>query len=179
MAFKLINTEFEGVRLIESTLHSDDRGNFSELFVLSDFLNLGLPIFQQDNVSISRKNVLRGLHYQVNSHVQEKLVFVLSGRILDVAVDLRFNSPNFLKYYSIELYDDNRKGIFISSGFAHGLLALEDSIVFYKATNKYNSICDRSIRWDDPTIGIQWPISNPILSDKDRFAPYWNEADIF
>ncbi|HRZ18849.1 MAG TPA: dTDP-4-dehydrorhamnose 3,5-epimerase [Methanofastidiosum sp.] len=175
MGFKIVETFLDGVVVLEPDIYRDDRGSFCELFVVST-LN---KTFVQDNISFSKSGVLRGLHYQLEPMPQDKLVFAASGRILDVAVDLRFESPTFLKHFAIELSYENRKGLFVPRGFAHGFLALEDSNVFYKVTNFFNKELDRSIRWDDPDIGIDWPIKSPTLSDKDRTASLWKKAEIF
>lgn len=159
----------------------DERGFFFESFKMSDFEKSGLPIrFVQDNFSFSRKNVLRGLHYQKNPNAQGKLVSVFKGGIWDVAVDIRRNSPTFLKWIWAELNDQNHAMLYIPPGFAHGFVALtEDVHLLYKCTNEYNQKADAGIRWDDPDIAIPWPVQNPILSNKDRDLPFIQKAEVF
>ena len=146
----------------------------------SDFRANGITFdFKQDNHSKSPKNVLRGLHYQLEPYAQGKLVKVVTGRIFDVAVDIRKGSPTFGKGVSAELSEENKQILWIPPGFAHGFLSLEDNTnVLYKSTNEYNKESERGILWNDPEIGVKWPVSNPILSEKDKKHPLLNEADI-
>lgn len=174
-------TALPEVLLITPQVFPDNRGFFFESFKKSDFEKAGLPgSFVQDNFSFSRKDVLRGLHYQKNPKAQGKLVSVFKGGIWDVAVDIRTNSPTFLKWISAELSDQNHAMFYIPPGFAHGFIALtEDVHLLYKCTNEYDPESDAGIRWDDPDIAISWPAKNPILSEKDRKLPFIGEAELF
>jgi dTDP-4-dehydrorhamnose 3,5-epimerase len=167
--------DIEGLVVLEPRVFADDRGAFFESFNLTRFREAtGLDIdFVQDNHSISHKGVLRGLHYQVAPHAQGKLVRVVRGAAWDVAVDIREGSPTFGKWAAVELTAANRKQFWIPAGFAHGFLALEDGTEFlYKTTAYWQGASERSIRWDDRTIGISWPLKGaPILSPKDAEAP--------
>lgn len=166
--------DIEGLMVLEPRVFADERGAFFESFNLSRFREAtGLDIdFMQDNHSISHKGVLRGLHYQVAPHAQGKLVRVVRGAAWDVAVDIREGSPTFGKWAAAELTAANRKQFWIPAGFAHGFLALEDGTEFlYKTTDYWHGPSERSIRWDDATIGISWPLEGaPILSAKDSVA---------
>jgi len=161
------------VILIEPVLFPDHRGFFKEIYKRTDYLAEGIPYdFVQANVSFSRKGVVRGLHYQLRPMEQGKLVTVLKGRIYDVAVDIRENSPWYGKYVSVELSEDNHYLLWIPPGFAHGFQALEESIVLYLVTKEYSPDHERCICWDDPDIGIDWPQKEKvILSEKDKHCP--------
>ncbi len=178
-----IQTEIDGVWVIEPKLFRDARGYFMETFKEDEFREkVGDVHFLQDNESRSSYGVLRGLHYQKGIYSQAKLVRVIKGCVWDVAVDLRRSSPTFGKYVSIELNEENKRQIFISRGFAHGFLVLSNEAVFtYKVDNIYAPQAEASIRFDDETIDIQWPISleQLILSEKDKQARLFNEADYF
>jgi dTDP-4-dehydrorhamnose 3,5-epimerase len=172
-----------GLLVIEPQVHADARGHFFESFNAQGFaetVESGLE-FVQDNQSRSAQDVLRGLHYQLAPRAQGKLVRVVRGAVFDVAVDIRRSSPAFGSWFGIELSEDNFKQLWIPPGFAHGFLALTDPAdLLYKVTAYYSPEHDRSIRWDDPDIGIEWPIDGePILSEKDASAPYLAEADVF
>lgn len=161
------------VVLLEPTVFDDERGSFFESFNERAFERLvGVTAsFVQDNHSTSRKNVLRGLHYQVPPHAQGKLVRVVRGAIFDVAVDIRDTSPTRLRWVSQHLSADNRQQIWIPPGFAHGFVAMEDGTeVIYKTTDYYDRASERVIAWNDPAIGIDWPVRAPILSPKDAAA---------
>lgn len=166
---KIIENELSGVLVIELDRYTDSRGSFVESWHREKYSRLGITRdFVQDNISYSKKGVLRGLHYQ-NPSPQGKLVFVLEGEIFDVAVDIRVGSPTFGKWFGMMLSYENNKQIYIPEGFAHGFVVTSDSAIFeYKCTDFYNKECERTLRWDDPDIGIVWPIENPILSEKDR-----------
>lgn len=171
---KIEHTDISGVCIIHPTVYSDERGVFFETFnskIFSEQVNSNVT-FVQDNHSISHKNVIRGLHYQ-NPNGQGKLVRVTNGAVFDVAVDIRENSSTYGKWIGVELSADNKKQLWIPDGFAHGFLALTDNTEFqYKVTGYYNKATEHSIRWNDPTINIRWPISGtPILSVKDANAP--------
>lgn len=176
-------TSLPGVKLIELKAFSDDRGYFKETFRGTWAADLGLvSAFVQDNISRSYQGTIRGLHYQ-KERPQAKLVQCISGRILDVAVDLRKNSSTFGQYYSVVLSEKNHKQLYIPEGFAHGFSVLSDqAIVHYKCSRYYDKESERGIRWDDPLIHIDWEISKPILSEKDRCLPLFSslkEEDIF
>lgn len=185
---KIIRTAIPDVLIIEPTVFSDERGWFMESFNEQKFhqaLNaFGLPVpgnFIQDNHSLSKKNVIRGLHYQLPPYAQGKLVRVTKGSAYDVAVDVRKNSPTFGQWVGVELNSHTKRILWIPEGFAHGFVALEDNTEFlYKTTRTYHRESERSIRWDDPEIGIDWPVEGEeIISDKDRNAPMLKEAEIF
>ena len=162
--------EIPDVILIEPEVFLDQRGFFMELYKRTPFLAEGIPYnFVQVNLSYSKKGVIRGLHYQLKPMEQGKLVTVLKGKIVDVAVDIRKGSPWFGKYIMIEISADNPKLLWIPPGFAHGFQALEESLVLYLVTKEYSPEHERCITWDDPEIGIQWPIEEGvILSEKDK-----------
>ena len=172
---KIENTKIEDVKVITPKVFDDDRGCFFETFKANAFLDQSLPAnFVQDNEVRSKKDVLRGLHYQLNNP-QGKLVRVVYGNVLDVAVDIRIGSPTFGQYYLVELSAENKKIFFIPEGFAHGYLVTSpDSIVLYKCTNIYDRKDEYGIRWDDKTIGIKWGDVNPILSSRDQNLPPLN-----
>lgn len=168
-----ITTEIEGVYILEPKLFKDARGYFTETYNEEDFnKGVGKKItFIQDNQSQSSKGVLRGLHYQQGDDSQAKLVRVIKGAVLDVAVDLRKDSPTFGKYVMVELSEDNMKQLFIPRGFAHGFYVLSKEATFiYKVDNRYAPTSERTLAYNDPTVNIVWPISEnnpPLLSDKD------------
>ena len=178
-------TAIPDVVIIEPKVHGDSRGYFVETFVsnkLEEFLGYKIN-FCQDNESKSSKGVLRGLHYQLPPHAQTKLVRVISGRVLDVAVDIRKNSPTFGKYVAVELSGENKKQLLIPRGFAHGFVVLEDDTVFaYKVDNYYSPECDRGIAFDDKNLNIDWILNHNELnlSAKDTKQPKLNETnDLF
>ncbi|MCI6212373.1 dTDP-4-dehydrorhamnose 3,5-epimerase [Bacteroides heparinolyticus] len=175
-----IQTEIDGVWLIEPKVFHDTRGYFMEAFKEEEFrTHIGDVHFIQDNESKSSFGVLRGLHYQKAEYSQAKLVRVLSGKVLDVAVDLRKSSSTFGKHVSMELSEENKRQFFIPRGFAHGFLVLSDEAVFtYKVDNAYTPQSEASIRYNDETIGIEWPIAEEllILSEKDRHAVSFKDA---
>ena len=178
-------TAIPDVVIIEPKVHGDSRGYFVETFVsnkLEEFLGYKIN-FCQDNESKSSKGVLRGLHYQLPPHAQTKLVRVISGRVLDVAVDIRKNSPTFGKYVAVELSGENKKQLLIPRGFAHGFVVLEDDTIFaYKVDNYYSPECDRGIAFDDKNLNIDWILNHNELnlSAKDTKQPKLNETnDLF
>ena len=169
--------EIDDLLLIESRLFEDDRGLFYESFNEEKYTKiLGTEVrFVQDNISISKKNVLRGLHFQKPPFAQGKLVTVLKGRVLDVAVDLRRNSKTYGKYEIVELSDKNKRQFWIPPGFAHGFCALEDDTLFsYKCSNYYSPEHEETIIWNDRDLAIDWKINNPIISEKDQMGKDFN-----
>ena len=168
----ITKTNLDGTIIIQPQIFDDVRGCFFESYKSSAFLENNLPEnFLQDNEVKSRKNVLRGLHYQLNKP-QGKLVRVISGRILDVALDIRKSSATFGEHFMIELSERNKKMLYIPEGFAHGYVSLsEDSIVLYKCTNEYNPYDEYGIKWNDKEIGIDWKVKDPIISKKDLKLP--------
>jgi dTDP-4-dehydrorhamnose 3,5-epimerase len=166
---KVQQTLLPGVVVVEPAVFSDARGYFFELWRAQSFEKHGLPTrFVQDNISHSHKGVLRGLHFQ-NPDPQGKLISVLEGEVFDVAVDIRRGSPTFRKWFGTVLTADNHRQLYVPEGFAHGFCALSDSaIVLYKCTAFYNPKTEACLRWDDPEIGVVWPVAQPVLSDKDR-----------
>ena len=178
-----IQTEIDGVWVIEPKVFNDARGYFMEAFKEEEFkTNIGEVHFIQDNESKSSYGVLRGLHYQKGEFSQAKLVRVIKGRVLDVAVDLRQSSPTFGKYVSIELSEDNKRQFFIPRGFAHGFLVLSEEAIFtYKVDNVYAPQAEASIKYNDETIGIDWPIGGEqlMLSEKDGRAVAFKDAVYF
>jgi dTDP-4-dehydrorhamnose 3,5-epimerase len=178
MAFKFTPLAIPDVILIEPKAFEDERGLFMETYKFSEFRAGGIAEnFIQDNHSVSKKGVLRGLHYQLNPKAQGKLVRALRGVVLDVAVDIRKNSPWYGKWVAEELSDKNRRMLWIPVGFAHGFLALVDTDLIYKTTEEYSPELDRGIIWNDPAIGIDWPVKNPELSRKDSLLPSLQEAE--
>ncbi len=183
----LIRTDIPDVVIFEPAVFKDERGWFTESFNEARFkaalAEAGLPAprpFVQDNHSVSSKGVLRGLHYQLPPHPQGKLVRVVRGAAFDVAVDIRKGSPTFGRWVGVELTADNHRQLWIPEGFAHGFMALEDDTHFlYKTTDYYAKDCERSIVWNDADIGVQWPLSAPLLGPKDATAPTLKQADTY
>jgi dTDP-4-dehydrorhamnose 3,5-epimerase len=177
---ELIETALKGVYIIEPKVFGDNRGWFTETYSKLEFEKLGINAdFVQDNHSFSaQKGTLRGLHFQSNPKAQAKLLRSTRGSVLDVAVDIRKGSPNYLKWVAVELSAENHRQLFIPRGFAHGFLTLTENVEFqYKVDEYYAPECDRSIKFDDPAIGVQWREKNPILSDKDVNAPLLFDSD--
>lgn len=180
---KIIATDIPEVLILEPRVFEDERGFFMESFnqrLFDDAVGTHYD-FVQDNHSRSKKGVLRGLHYQLPPHAQGKLVRVTSGTVFDVAVDIRKSSPTFGKWVGVELSAENRRQLWIPPGFAHGFLVLTDWADFlYKTTGYYNSGADRSVRWNDPSLNIRWPVSEePLLSNKDQTAPLLAGAEYY
>ncbi|GAB4384615.1 MAG: dTDP-4-dehydrorhamnose 3,5-epimerase [Elainellaceae cyanobacterium] len=179
---QVIPTEIPDVLIIEPRVFGDDRGFFFESFNEKAFIEKtgAVARFVQDNHSRSMKNVLRGLHYQIQQ-AQGKLVRVTSGAIFDVAVDIRKSSPTFGQWVSCELNADNKRQLWIPAGFAHGFVALEDGTeVLYKATDYYAPAYERSILWNDPDLAIAWPLSaDPIISAKDQTGQLLQVAEVY
>lgn len=179
MPFSFKKLNIQDVILIDAQSFEDQRGYFLENFNESIFYQNGISTkFIQDNFSYSKKNVLRGLHFQKNSAGQAKIVSVFSGEIFDVAVDLRKNSPTYGKWVSEILSDKNHKSLYIPEGFAHGFCVLsEDAYVLYKINQEYSPENESGIIWNDPDLDISWPISKPILSNKDQNLPLLKNID--
>lgn len=173
------NKDISDIILIKTTCRGDERGFFMETYKEFDFLNQGIKDrFVQENQSRSKKNVIRGLHYQKNPMAQAKLVRCIKGKIFDVAVDIRKGSPTYGKWVGVILSEENKEMLYLPQGFTHGFCALEDnSEILYKSNNVYSPQDEAGIFWNDPDINIDWPISNPILSQKDLKWPLLKEAD--
>ncbi len=179
MPFGFKRTEIPEVVLVRPEVFGDDRGFFMETYKYTDFLEFGIEgCFLQDNQSTSAaKGTLRGLHYQKEPGAQAKLVRVIKGSIFDVAVDIRRDSPSFGKWVSVKLSAGNKEMLYIPKGFAHGYCTLEDNTEgIYKCSDVYSPELERGIIWNDPAIGINWPVDDPVLSDKDRALPSLEEA---
>ena len=179
----VIETDLQGVVILEPQIFGDHRGYFFESFSQREFAEkVCETVFVQDNESCSSKGVLRGLHYQLAPYSQSKLVRVIKGRVLDVAVDVREGSPTFGKYVAVELSDENKRQLFIPQGFAHGFHVLSDEAIFtYKVDNPYTPTHERGIRYDDPTVHVDWSITDPEsinLSEKDTKAPSLKDAEL-
>ena len=177
----VVRTDIEGLVIIQPRLFEDQRGYFFESFSEREFAHKVAPVsFVQDNESKSSYGVLRGLHFQKPPYEQAKLVRVVKGRVLDVAVDLRKGSPTYGRYEAVELSEDNHHQLFIPRGFAHGFCVLSDEAVFqYKCDNYYAPQSEGAVRWDDPDLDIDWkiPLEDVILSDKDRNHPCFKDLD--
>ncbi len=174
---EIIKTKINDLLIIKPKVFADSRGYFFESYNENVFKQHGINVnFVQDNQSLSNKNVLRGLHFQIPPFDQGKLVRVISGAVLDVAVDIRKGSPTYGQYEAIELTEENKTMFYIPSGFAHGFLTLRDNTVFsYKCTNTYHKNAEGAILWNDTDLNINWNVSNPILSEKDLIAtPFKN-----
>lgn len=178
MAITVTKLDIPEVLLLEPKIYRDARGFFLEAYNKAEFAENGISVeFLQDNFSRSNKNVLRGLHYQANPMAQGKLVRCIRGEIFDVAVDIRQGSPTYGKWVSAILSEENQHQLYIPVGFAHGFCVLSDlADVIYKATHFYSPQSDRGIIWNDPTIAIDWPIKEAILSDKDSLLPLLDAA---
>ena len=174
---KVTETELPGVLLLDLDEFADARGSFVEVFRQERYAALGLPsVFVQDNLSRSKRGVLRGLHFQ-SPRPQGKLVQVLSGVVFDVVVDIRPKSPHFRRWTGVELDAARARQLWVPPGFAHGFCVLSETADFlYKCTDQYIGANDRSIRWNDPDIGVRWPFEAPILSEKDAVAPLLSAA---
>jgi len=169
---KKINTDIEGLIVVEPKVFEDKRGYFFESYNTDKFADLGIDkTFIQDNQSLSQKGVLRGLHFQNPPYAQAKLVRVIKGAVLDIAVDIRKSSPTYGKAYAVELTEQNKKMLYIPEGFAHGFLTLEDDTIFsYKCSDNYHPEVEDAILWSDKDLNIDWNIENPLVSEKDSKA---------
>lgn len=180
---KIIDTALEGVKIIEPRIFGDDRGYFFESWNEKKFSEAGIACnWVQDNESKSRFGVLRGLHYQAAPYTQAKLVRVIQGAVLDVAVDIRKGSPTFGQHVAVELSSENKRQLFVPRGFAHGFAVLSDEVIFaYKCDNTYMPSHERGIAFDDPDLGINWRVSVDkfILSAKDTVNPRLRDAQVF
>ena len=182
MPITVIDTKLNGVKLIEPRVFGDERGFFMESWNERAFNTLVQKVnFVQDNQSRSKKGVVRGLHFQLPPHAQAKLVRCVWGSIYDVAVDIRRSSPTFGQWVGYELSAENKRQLWIPEGFAHGFVALTDfAEVCYKTNEFWHKECEGSVRWDDKTINIVWPLDEvPCLSEKDALAPYLEDANLF
>lgn len=180
MPFQFEPLEIPDVVQVTPTRHGDARGDFAETWRRSDFSSAGISEdFVQDNLVRSVRGVVRGLHYQLQPQAQGKLVFVISGKICDVAVDLRPGSPTFGRSVLCTLSAEEGNGLWIPAGFAHGYAVVsEEAAVMYKVTAEYAPELDRGIRWDDPTLAVPWPVTAPVLSAKDMALPLLHEAEL-
>lgn len=176
---EVIKTEIEGLLLIKPKVFKDDRGYFLESYNEAVYRNAGIDLyFVQDNISKSQQGTIRGLHYQVGDDAQGKLCKVLYGKVLDVAVDIRFGSPTFGKYFASELSEENHTQLWIPPGFAHGFSVLSEEVIFsYKCTAPYNKESERAILYNDKELNIDWKVVNPIVSEKDMKAKLFKEID--
>ncbi len=174
---EILRTEIEGLLVIKPQIFGDHRGYFFESFRQDKFVENGVDLdFVQDNQSKSKKDILRGLHFQRSPHAQGKLVQVIKGAVLDVAVDIRKNSKTYGKHFKLEMTEENKLMFWIPPGFAHGFLTLHDDTIFaYKCTNYYNVESEGCVRWDSPDLNIDWGITNPVLSEKDLNAPLFKD----
>jgi dTDP-4-dehydrorhamnose 3,5-epimerase len=173
---KVLESELSGVRIIEPKVFADDRGYFLETFQTARYGAAGFhALFDQDNLSFSQQGVLRGLHLQ-NPDEQAKLVSVLAGEVFDVAVDVRRGSPQFGRWAGFRLSAENKRQVYIPEGFAHGFCVLSETALFaYKCSVPYSPDSEITLRWSDPAIGIDWPVSEPLLSPRDAAAPLLSE----
>lgn len=169
--------DIEGLVILQPKIWKDDRGYFFESFRQDVFSKLNIDVnFVQDNQSLSQKGTIRGLHYQIAPFEQGKLVRVVQGRVLDVALDIRKNSPTYGQYFALELSAENQTQFFIPPGFAHGFSTLEDNTIFcYKCTNYYSKANEGGVRFNDPALGIDWKVEGLYVSDKDRELPLFAE----
>ncbi|MCI5923778.1 MAG: dTDP-4-dehydrorhamnose 3,5-epimerase [Oscillospiraceae bacterium] len=177
---KMVDTKLPDVKILEPDVFGDHRGWFMETWSQKKLAELGINLtFVQDNQSFTaKKGTLRGIHFQNGEWSQAKLVRVVAGAVIDVAVDLRKGSPTYLQWVGVELSAENKRQLLIPRGFGHGFVTLTDNVEFvYKVDNDYNKESDRSVRFDDPQIGVDWGVSDPVLSDKDKNAPFLKDSD--
>jgi len=174
---EVIKANIDGLLIIKPDVFGDDRGYFFETYSKRKYAEYGIEEdFVQDNISKSIRGTIRGLHYQVGDKAQGKLCHVIKGKVLDVAVDIRFDSPTFGQYFSIELTDEDKTQLWIPPGFAHGFAVLSDEVLFvYKCTNYYSKPDERAILYNDPQLNIDWKVENPIVSEKDLNAKLFKE----
>lgn len=175
---KILDTKIPEVKIIEPDVFGDHRGYFFESWSEPKYAALNFLPMQDNESFTAKKGTLRGLHFQQAPMAQAKIVRVVTGAVMDVAVDLRKGSPTYLQWVAVELTAENHRQFYIPRGFGHAFLTLTDNVTFcYKADNLYSKECDRSIRFDDPAIGVDWGIADPVLSDKDRNAPLLSDSD--
>lgn len=178
---EIIKTGFNGLVVIKPDVFTDSRGYFFESFNTASYKNAGIDFLPvQDNESRSSKGVIRGLHYQLRPHQQAKLIRVIEGKIYDVALDIRKDSPTFGKWFGIELDSNSKTQLFIPGGFAHGFSVLSDiAVILYKVDNIYNKLSERGINLNDPDLKIDWKLGNisPVISEKDQKSPLFRNAD--
>ena len=181
MNFNLMDTDIKGLKIVEYKNFEDNRGFFQEISKTSSFVEMGVNYnFVQDNISSSKINVVRGLHYQKGHFAQTKLVFVLKGEIFDVVVDLRNNSESFGQYKSFTIRERDNRALLIPKGFAHGFCSLKpETLVFYKNDNEYSPLNSKGIVWDDETLDIDWPVKDPILSKIDSSFPKFDAGKTY
>lgn len=175
MPITVEKTHFQGLFIVKSTVYGDKRGYFTESYNMRDWALAGISTeFVQDNLSLSKKGILRGLHFQLPPYAQTKIVRVIKGSVLDVVVDIRRKSPTYGQHYSIILSDENFLQLYIPEGFAHGFVTLEDDTIFaYKCSNYYQHEVERGLSWNDADLDIDWGTTDPILSDKDKqYEPF-------
>ena len=176
---KVIKTDFKGLYVIEPDVFEDSRGYFFESYNKEKYEEHGIDVnFVQDNISKSVRGTVRGLHYQVGDKAQGKLCQVLFGKVLDVAVDIRFDSPTFGKHFALELSNETKNQLWIPPGFAHGFSVLSEFAVFsYKCTEYYSKPDERTILYNDPLLNIDWKVENPVISEKDLHAKPFKEIE--
>lgn len=177
---KFIKTDLEPAHVIELDEFNDHRGMFARIHCENEFKEHGLASHMvQTNMSITnKKGTLRGMHYQVEGAEEDKLVRCVKGKVLDVIIDVRKGSPTFGKHFKVELSEDNRKAIYVPKGFAHGILALsDDAVLVYHVSQFYTPGKEKGIRWNDPFFNIEWPVEEPILSEKDANHPLWEDEN--
>ena len=168
----ILKTKIDGVLILEPRVFNDNRGFFLETYNETRYRGFGITVdFVQDNLSFSGKDTLRGLHYQ-HPHAQAKLVQAIKGHVFDVTVDIRSGSPTFGRWIGVHLSDENMRQVFVPAGLAHGFCVVSDTALFtYKCSDFYAPECERGVLWSDPDIGIEWPVEEPILSEKDAVYP--------
>jgi dTDP-4-dehydrorhamnose 3,5-epimerase len=173
------NTPFDGLHVIQPKVWGDDRGHFFESYSAAAFKAAGLPTdFVQDNQSLSASGILRGLHFQAPPFTQGKMVRVISGAVLDVVVDIRKSSATYGQHFKIELSAENKTMLWVPAGFAHGFLTLQDDTIFvYKVTGLYHKESEGGLLWNDAELGIDWGVTDPLLSDKDLAQPTWADFE--
>ena len=180
MSFNFKQLAIPGLLLIEPKVFEDERGFFMEKYKQSDFDKYNIPAFVQDNYSYSKQGIIRGLHYQLNPHAQGKLVSVIRGKVWDIAVDMRKDSVCFGKWIGVELSGENNLSFYIPPGFAHGFSALSSEVYFlYKCTGEYDAACERGVAWNDPTLAIDWRVTDPQSCDRDKKWPLFHDAEYF
>jgi len=180
MSFNFKKLSIPDLLIIEPSVFKDERGFFFEKYKQSDFDKQGMPHFVQDNFSVSKQGVVRGLHYQLPPYAQGKLISVVKGKVWDVAVDVRKNSAFFGKWVGVELSEENNLSFYIPPGFAHGFAALSPEVCFlYKCTEEYDHSSERGIVWNDPALAIDWKINDPIVCERDKKLPLLKDAEVF